>query len=228
MITLANTVLAAMLVFAATAASAQSPAPVQQKERVVPRRPGVPIRSVILPSDKILIVAMNVDGGLIPMDARSSTTSRESAVNELVKVSDAVVLATVVGRQSLLTKHEDWIESTYYLKIDRVFESKVPIDAAGMFHVFQSGGELMLGDCLVRTMPPGEHAYTIGQRYLIPLRKVDTVLDLYSTAYHVDGDRLIDISMRASGTSVSPLDGAPVSEVFALIGKRAKAASGKH
>lgn len=191
-------------------------------ERTVWFSPGVPLRTLLKPTDTVLnVMYIRLDKAHSPAIPDGPPPTLVGAVDDLI-AEHGLVVGTITGRTSRLTESEDWIESTFRLQIERTLKPGASIKARDVLSIEQSGGELSIDNRLVRAIPSFERPYEVGGKYLAPLRRSATGLQPRPSVFQFKDGKLFDLQSRREGDDGTPLDGASAAEVMALIEARMK------
>ena len=137
------------------------------KVRTIQRPQGVPIQSVLRPSDEIVVLREGIWGPPLTIDFANKREAEEFELELLSRRDNALLLVQVESMDSALDASESWIMSTARMKILEVWSRGLgPLDGtwgdvtidtkSGEMTLKFDGGEMRFGKTLVSA---GSFAY---------------------------------------------------------------------
>jgi hypothetical protein len=224
-----------LIAMPSAAAPTQQPAKSSQKTRTISRPVGASIRSLLQPSDEIVVIRDGVPAPPLEV-AFSSQQERERYEWELLsRPGNSLLRVRVESLTSALDSTESWITSTATLRILEVLASgdqlrdgnwgDMTIDTKGHSITLNfDGGEVRLGKTLVSA---GDYSiWEQGAEYLISFRVVpDERATHIGLVYKASANGILSAPQRSRGSSMSNpkgLNGRQLADVRKSIGRPAK------
>ena len=154
-------------------------------ERQINRAYGKRLPELIQPSDATVTVLDVKDPPLRVQKPRTSLYTW------LAQISDAIVLARVIRRESRLNDNSDWIQSDVHAVITDVVKAPAgtELKPGTQLSMVEEGGDLQIGDTRVRARVPDQRPSREGGAYLMFFNITDqtnpTVLNGFPKTYEL-------------------------------------------